>query len=95
MRMQKFRACTRVRKISDVKWNHDERRRKIIARMNARIANHLALIRSFLIDSRHSRASREAICVKFFCAVIALHKITIDEKITTHARGIFSCAAFV
>jgi hypothetical protein len=69
--------------------------RKITAPMNARIANHLALIRSFLIDSGHSRASREAICVKFFCAVIALHKITIDEKFTTHAPNIFLCAAFV
>jgi hypothetical protein len=67
---------------------------KIAARTSARIANHLALIRSFLIDSGHSRASREAICVKNFQGVIALHKIAIDTKFTTHVYEFFLCAAF-
>jgi hypothetical protein len=84
-----------VRKISGAKRNHDERWRKITAPISARIANHLALIRSFLIDSGHSRTSREANCVKNFQGAIALHKIAIDTKFTTHAREKFSRAAFV
>jgi len=54
----------------------------------------LALIRSFLIDSDCSRASREAFCAKIFCAEIALHKFMNYAKVYVHRYKIFSDAAF-
>jgi len=73
-------------KISDRNRNSSAERCKILAMANRRAANHLALIRSFLIDSGHSRASREANCAKFFCAAFASHRVNSGAKFCAHAR---------
>jgi hypothetical protein len=52
----------------------------------ANAANHLSLIRSFLIDSGHSRPSRKASCVNFFCAALALDRIGIEVKQNARSR---------
>jgi len=57
-------------------------------------ANHLALIRSFLIDSDVPHALCEAFCANFFRTAFALHKVAIDAKFTAPARKNFSSAAF-
>jgi hypothetical protein len=54
----------------------------------------LSLIRSFLIDSGGSRASRAAFCAKYFCVGFALHKIAIGAKITAALRENVLSATF-
>ena len=93
MSIRKFRARMRVRKKSDAKRSERARRRKNFHVNESRDANHLPLIRSFLIDSGISRASRAPNCTKNCCGAFASHAIAVDEKIAAPARDFCSRAA--
>jgi hypothetical protein len=56
-------------------------------------ANHLALIRSFLIDSGCSRALSEAFGANYFWTAFALPKIAGDAKYSAQLREKVLCAA--
>jgi hypothetical protein len=57
-----------------------------------RDANHLALIRSFLIDSGQSRGLHAPNCAKNYCVAFAPHDSDIIAKINAQARDFRSCA---
>lgn len=56
-------------------------------------ANHLSLIRSFLIDSRPTTASRGEFYAKYFCAVHELKLLAKNERQARHVHSICLAAA--
>jgi len=67
---------------------------KIYLSAAACLANHLALIRSFLIDSDPSAPSRAANCAKFFCCAHLRDAPAIETKFGAHARKFYARRAF-